>query len=201
MSLSASRRAVPGAVCAVRAGARALSSSARLAADAPRADKDDRKNRSWSDSIGKRSDGAESNKALFSAMSTMRQMDYARMKSSEQDTIAPRFFRNFKQGVVYSPVDLSYKKLRPKLDNGNDDRVAAVGIDPLTKVKDPHFLSDFITPMGNIKSAQENNVSKKTQRRLVKAIKRARAAGLLSTVHQTSALSYLRLDTIGSRSN
>ncbi|RKP22398.1 ribosomal protein S18, partial [Syncephalis pseudoplumigaleata] len=54
-----------------------------------------------------------------------------------------------------------------------------LGLDPLHEFKNVPLLSRFVTEMGRIRPRSETGLSTKNQRRLSKAIKRARAMGLM----------------------
>ncbi|KAK9239210.1 hypothetical protein V1525DRAFT_373162 [Lipomyces kononenkoae] len=64
------------------------------------------------------------------------------------------------------------------------DRFKLIGKNPLEFYKDAHFLSEFVSPMGQIYGREITGLSQKNHRLVVRAVKRARAAGLLSTVHR-----------------
>ena len=65
------------------------------------------------------------------------------------------------------------------------DRFAALGVDPRDLWKSPTALSEFITTNGKIMPGWVLGNKGSTQRKLAKAIRRCRAAGLLSTVHRS----------------
>ncbi|ODV90600.1 hypothetical protein CANCADRAFT_2331 [Tortispora caseinolytica NRRL Y-17796] len=107
--------------------------------------------------------------------------------------ILPVLNTSFSRYGTYKPYDLSLHKaltatstterVDPSMDN-----FQYAGVDPLKFTKDPVFLSQFLRVDGSIKGGRENGLEPRTQRRLTKAIKRARAAGLLSHTHVATSL-------------
>ncbi|KAF9247346.1 hypothetical protein BU15DRAFT_39462 [Melanogaster broomeanus] len=71
------------------------------------------------------------------------------------------------------------------------------GIDPLWETSNPSLLSSFVTVMGKIKPRSANRITTKTQRRMGKAIRRARMMGVIpffSTPKLTSSKKRQRYD-------
>ena len=54
-----------------------------------------------------------------------------------------------------------------------------LGLNPLDEAMNSQLLSHFVTEMGKIKSRAETNLTWKSQRRLAKAIRRARQMGII----------------------
>ncbi|KAJ3008230.1 hypothetical protein HKX48_008700, partial [Thoreauomyces humboldtii] len=96
---------------------------------------------------------------------------------------------------LYSPRDLNDKFVdrfiksrskQPQIDVCEVERM-----DPLKEYKNTHFLSQFLTQMGYIKSKTDTGLSRYHQRRMTKAVKRAKAMGLMPfTYNLTSPKRY-----------
>lgn len=123
--------------------------------------------------------------------------------SSSPTAPTPRFNTQFQNGDFYNPNDLAYKKpgRRPPsriISSGlfsnnpesslhqqtaaqirDADPFVQHDINPLHQFKDRGLMSLFVTEMGKIKPRSQTGLSAKSQRRLTKAIKRARATGFL----------------------
>ncbi|KAK9323935.1 hypothetical protein V1517DRAFT_344803 [Lipomyces orientalis] len=100
--------------------------------------------------------------------------------------IDPRRVAHFAAGDVYTPSQfaLTADPRGIAASKLHGDRFRLVGRSPLEFYKDAHFLSEFVSPMGQIYAREVTGLSRKNHRLVVRAIKRARAAGLLSTVHR-----------------
>ncbi|KAJ8101797.1 hypothetical protein POJ06DRAFT_71214 [Lipomyces tetrasporus] len=100
--------------------------------------------------------------------------------------IDPRRVAHFAGGDVYTPSQFALtadpRGIAASKQHG--DRFRLVGRSPLEFYKDAHFLSEFVSPMGQIYAREVTGLSRKNHRLVVRAVKRARAAGLLSTVHR-----------------
>ncbi|RIB12604.1 ribosomal protein S18 [Gigaspora rosea] len=103
-----------------------------------------------------------------------------------------KYGRMFRAGEVYAPHDLNeenykdknprkYQKLQP-----NTDVFEKLGLDPLKEYKNFRLLSNFVSDMGRILPRRTTGLSAKTQRKLAKAIKRARSFGLIPATHRRS---------------
>lgn len=82
--------------------------------------------------------------------------------------------RQFKQ--------LRYKRalLGPsKAESRRQDAFYQLGIDPLYEAQNSSLLSHFVTEMGRIQTRAETGLTWKTQRRLGKAIRRAKKMGIM----------------------
>lgn len=115
-----------------------------------------------------------------------------RSQNTKKLDIDPAFIKKFTPGTTYDPFDFSMDKLRlqqvyrahlPKKDIFDKNE-----INPLSLWTDSKSLSKFISTNGSILPGRMTGTRGKNQRRLAKAIKRARAAGLLSTVHRDVSL-------------
>ncbi|CAG8469281.1 12816_t:CDS:2 [Ambispora gerdemannii] len=100
-----------------------------------------------------------------------------------------RFVKAFQPGQIYKPSDLSenvnvqrrryLEKPKPTVDVFN-----ALGINPLKEYKNYNLLSSFVSDMGKILPRSQTGITAKNQRRLAKAIKRARSFGLIPSTHR-----------------
>jgi small subunit ribosomal protein S18 len=62
-----------------------------------------------------------------------------------------------------------------------------LGIDPLDEATNPRLLSYFITDMGKVKSRAETKLTWRSQRRLTKAIRRAKMMGVMPILNKQIA--------------
>ncbi|ORY84331.1 ribosomal protein S18 [Protomyces lactucae-debilis] len=95
-------------------------------------------------------------------------------------------------GEIYSPQDLAFEARRPlnrrRAEGYNQDDFAILGIDPQDEYKSFNLLSEYISTLGRIKPREATGLSAKNQRKLGKAVRRARALGILSTTAQDPSL-------------
>ncbi|KAI9475464.1 MAG: ribosomal protein S18, partial [Benjaminiella poitrasii] len=101
---------------------------------------------------------------------------------------AQRYQKIHRAGDLYHPDDLNdirYQELlrrrRGKFVTPNEDPFEVLGLDPLVEYKNHKLLSQFVSDMGKILPRSQTGISAKNQRKLAKAIKRARAMGLMSS--------------------
>ncbi|GAA5798742.1 ribosomal protein S18-domain-containing protein [Helicostylum pulchrum] len=99
-----------------------------------------------------------------------------------------RYQKIHREGDVYHPEDLndtryreSLRQRRGKTATPTEDPFEVLGLDPLIEYKNFRLLTHFVSDMGKILPRQQTGVSAKNQRKLAKAIKRARAMGLMSS--------------------
>ncbi|KAI8968031.1 ribosomal protein S18-domain-containing protein [Mycotypha africana] len=108
--------------------------------------------------------------------------------TKEQDKVklaaSNRFQKYHHPGDTYHPMDLDdtrYKEQQRTLRNSSkinsEDPFDQLGIDPLHQYKNYKLLTRFISETGKILPRDQTGVRAKNQRRLAKAIKRARAMG------------------------
>ncbi|KAJ1988264.1 hypothetical protein GGI25_005437 [Coemansia spiralis] len=96
-----------------------------------------------------------------------------------------KFSKLFFPKTIYHPAELSEgnsSRYFPKsLDETTSDKDAflSLGINPIKHYKNLHLLTQFVSDMGKIRPRYKTGLSAKSQRRVAKAIKRARAFGLL----------------------
>lgn len=89
------------------------------------------------------------------------------------------------RGAVYSPEDLSFEAKKPLQQKarqaGLSDRFEEYQVNPIDEYKAYNLLSEFTTELGRIRTREQTGLSAKNQRRLGKAVRRARALSLLPT--------------------
>lgn len=104
------------------------------------------------------------------------------------------FSKKFKPFDSYDPFDFSINQL--DIDNRlkkypvnakSKDPFERSGINPLDLYTMPFILSRFLTSTGQILNRDITGCNSKNQKKLAIAIKRARACGLLSSVHKDSS--------------
>lgn len=95
-----------------------------------------------------------------------------------------RYQKVHQEGDTYHPHDLNDARYRESLRNRRgrhtapaEDPFEVLGLDPLHEYKNFRLLTHFVSDMGKILPRQQTGVSAKNQRKLAKAIKRARAMG------------------------
>lgn len=104
--------------------------------------------------------------------------------------IDPSLTKRFESGSTYTPFDFSVDKLliskqeMKKRASKIQDPFEKTGIDPRDLYTMPEILSRFVTSAGQILPREVTGCNGKNQKKLGIAIKRARASGLLSTVHK-----------------
>ncbi|TPX38717.1 hypothetical protein SeMB42_g06578 [Synchytrium endobioticum] len=103
----------------------------------------------------------------------------------------PRFHlygRLFAPGELYEPQDLNAthtEEQKQRLERAAvPDYFAVTGKNPLNCYKDVLLLSNFVTQMGHIAPRSRTGLSIQNQRRVAKAIRRARAMGLMAYTHK-----------------
>lgn len=69
------------------------------------------------------------------------------------------------------------RQRRGKTATPTEDPFDVLGLDPLHEYKNFRLLTHFVSDMGKILPREQTGVSAKNQRKLAKAIKRARAMG------------------------
>lgn len=109
--------------------------------------------------------------------------------------IDPQLYPRLKPGqTVYESSDFSIKarpaaimrdRMNKLMNPPKNDVFQELNLDPIELWKSPTLLSRYITQNGKIIPGYINMLSAKSQRQIAKAIRRCRAAGLLSTVHKS----------------
>jgi small subunit ribosomal protein S18 len=92
------------------------------------------------------------------------------------------------------PTDLlvredPFRRKRPLLGPGaaesrRSDCFYQLGIDPLDEATNPRLLSYFVTEMGKVKSRAMTSLTWRNQRRLSKAIRRAKMMGVMPILNK-----------------
>jgi len=114
------------------------------------------------------------------------------------------FFSFFFRTLVFisiqflKPTDLlpredPFRRKRALLGPGaaesrRNDWFYQLGIDPLDEATNPRLLSFFVTDMGKIKSRAETKLTWRNQRRLTKAIRRAKMLGIMPILYKQISL-------------
>ncbi|CAG8485477.1 407_t:CDS:2 [Diversispora eburnea] len=101
-----------------------------------------------------------------------------------------KFGRNFRSGEIYAPHDLNeenYKDKKPlrfRKPPPNVDVFKRLNLNPLVEYKNFNLLSNFVSDMGRILPRKKTGLTAKNQRKLAKAIKRARSFGLIPSTYR-----------------
>lgn len=94
---------------------------------------------------------------------------------------------NFQANTLYDPFDFSMARIRLERKQAKDNVSMRVfdekRLNPLDFYLRTKYLSNYVSSTGRILPREVTKLTVKNQKRLAKAIKRARAAGLLSSVH------------------
>jgi len=84
------------------------------------------------------------------------------------------------KGRTRKPIILKRPYLGPSAkESRRKDVFHQLGIDPLRESFNPVLLSHFVTDMGRVVSRAETQLTWKSQRRLSKAIRRAKMMGII----------------------
>lgn len=111
-------------------------------------------------------------------------------KAATAARVAQRQAKGFQSGTTYHPDELGQprtRQQRPRPVRPSQDPFEVLGLDPLKEYKNFTLLSHFVSDIGKILPRESTGVSAKNQRKLAKAIKRARAMGLMSSTSKSSA--------------
>nr|CAG8449198.1 134_t:CDS:2 [Entrophospora candida] len=101
-----------------------------------------------------------------------------------------KYARQFMEGELYSPQDLDEESYKTKRvgrfirKTPNVDVFTKLNLDPLVEYKNFTLLSNFVSDMGRILPRSITGLSSKHQRKIAKAIKRARSFGLIPSTHR-----------------
>ncbi|KAI9269143.1 ribosomal protein S18 [Phascolomyces articulosus] len=108
-------------------------------------------------------------------------------KAKQTSDAARSYQKIHKIGDLYHPEDLNdaryqerMRQRRGRPNTPTEDPFEVLDLDPLNEYKNVRLLSYFVSDMGKILPREQTGVSAKNQRKLAKAIKRARAMGLMS---------------------
>ncbi|RKF82854.1 putative 37s ribosomal protein [Golovinomyces cichoracearum] len=100
--------------------------------------------------------------------------------------------RQWKAGDVYAPHDLhqaELSKYKPRASPGVDI-FDILDMNPLEHYRNFSMMSEWITPMGRIKSRKETALRPVNQRRLAKAIRRSIGIGIMPSVYRHPEILY-----------
>ena len=87
------------------------------------------------------------------------------------------------------PREDPFRRKRPLLGPGvaesrRNDWFYQLDIDPLDEATNPRLLSYFVTDMGKMKSRAETKLTWRNQRRLTKAVRRAKMMGIMPILNK-----------------
>jgi len=113
-------------------------------------------------------------------------------------------YKALRPGYTYDPYELKKARMveprprRQRLPRFGPNRTEALKSDPISYFNirpdhehlNPIFLNGFLTDMGKIKGRNETRLTRKSQRLVGKAIRRARAMGVLPTMHRAFAYTF-----------
>ncbi|KAL2758031.1 hypothetical protein ACRALDRAFT_1068475 [Sodiomyces alcalophilus JCM 7366] len=93
--------------------------------------------------------------------------------------------RRWNTGDVYAPHDLHPHQLAKwKRRGGPDvDVVDLLNVNPLDMYRNFAMVSEFVTPLGQIKHSEKTGLRPRNQRKMAKAIRRAIGMGIHPSVH------------------
>ncbi|OMJ14935.1 30S ribosomal protein S18, chloroplastic [Smittium culicis] len=101
-----------------------------------------------------------------------------------------QYTRNFSKVGTYHPWELNENKVdlfpKGKKKNYVKDPFKLLEINPLIEYKNTSLMINYLTEMGRIIPRRKTGLSAKSQKRLSKAIKRARSFGLLPFTNRES---------------
>ncbi|KAF9111186.1 hypothetical protein BGX27_005273 [Mortierella sp. AM989] len=94
---------------------------------------------------------------------------------------------NFRQGDIYNPSDLNdTKPITFAPPTKPVDELKILKLNPIVEYKNAALLSHYITPLGRLMSREQTGLSAKNQRRVTKAVRRARALCIISPTAKMS---------------
>lgn len=133
---------------------------------------------------------ANSNVLFTGLQSALEMNENIKINTIKANAILPNLVKEFQKGHTYDPFDFSIAKLNLEKKQAKLERANQIGIfdkkklNPLNYYTNSRELSAFVSSTGRIQPRDVTNLTVKNQKRLAKAIKRARAVGLLSSVHR-----------------
>ncbi|CEG77833.1 hypothetical protein RMATCC62417_12522 [Rhizopus microsporus] len=117
-------------------------------------------------------------------------------KSRTTTESVQRYQKIHQEGDLYHPQDLNDSRYRESLRvrrgksaTPTQDPFEVLDLNPLHEYKNYKLLSQFVSDIGKILPREQTGLSAKNQRKLAKAIKRARAIGLMSSTNNHSNFS------------
>ncbi|KAG0202167.1 hypothetical protein BGX28_005248 [Mortierella sp. GBA30] len=88
---------------------------------------------------------------------------------------------NFRKGDIYKPADLNDSKPTTYAAPAKPvDELKILKLNPVVEYKNATLLSHYISPLGRLLSREQTGLSAKNQRRVTKAVRRARAMCIIS---------------------
>ncbi|KAF9124555.1 hypothetical protein BGX30_000896 [Mortierella sp. GBA39] len=107
------------------------------------------------------------------------------INSQTSGSVANEQFRmargNFHRGDIYKPSDLNDSKPTTYASPPKPvDQLKILKLNPVVEYKNATLLSHYITPLGRLMSREQTGLSAKNQRRVTKAVRRARAMCIIS---------------------
>ncbi|EDK37025.1 hypothetical protein PGUG_01123 [Meyerozyma guilliermondii ATCC 6260] len=179
------RRTVAGAIRAPSLVARSFTNSAITMAENPLPSSPEMK----SESAWTKDTTSNSSSVVSQVVGLARTIQESSQPPVHIDTM---FTKRFGVGETYDPFDFSNDKLdiqkrerrSARASGTSRDPFENAGIDPLDVYMMPELLSRFLSSTGQILPREITGCNNKNQRKLSMAIKRARACGLLSSVHR-----------------
>ncbi|KAI1005784.1 hypothetical protein K3495_g2436 [Podosphaera aphanis] len=106
--------------------------------------------------------------------------------------LAGQISRKWKAGDVYAPHDLHQAELSryKQRTSPSVDAFDLLELNPLEHYRNFSIMSEWMTPMGRIKSRKETGLRPVNQRRIAKAIRRSIGIGMMSSVHRHPEILY-----------
>jgi ribosomal protein S18 len=98
-------------------------------------------------------------------------------KAIDYETV--NFHKQIGPNQTYHPRDLNERHFKPKKEQKQNDIIRMLDIDVKKEYKNTKLLSYFVTSIGSIKPSEKTGLDSRNQRKIAKAIKRARHFGLL----------------------
>ncbi|KAI8341305.1 ribosomal protein S18 [Chlamydoabsidia padenii] len=110
--------------------------------------------------------------------------------------VGQRYQKIHRAGDIYHPQDLNDARYQEQLRQRRGrptppsaDPFDVLGLDPLHEYKNYRLLSHFVSDMGKILPRERTGLTAKNQRKLAKAVKRARAMGIMSSTSKATSSS------------
>ncbi|KAI1091309.1 ribosomal protein S18 [Rostrohypoxylon terebratum] len=115
-----------------------------------------------------------------------RNIDEELKMKNQNDEYARQMTRRWNTGDVYAPHDISPAEMRKwrRTQQRKKDLVDMLGLSPLDMYRNFSVISEFTTPHGRIRRAQDTGLRPPNQRKMAKAIRRAIGLGLHPSVHK-----------------
>ncbi|KAI8338343.1 ribosomal protein S18 [Chlamydoabsidia padenii] len=115
-------------------------------------------------------------------------------KAKPTADVGQRYQKIHRAGDIYHPQDLNDARYQEQLRQRRGrptppsaDPFDVLGLDPLHEYKNYRLLSHFVSDMGKILPREKTGLTAKNQRKLAKAVKRARAMGIMSSTSKATS--------------